>query len=114
MVVALASLGSARRTRCTGSSLIARPCTPTTAVPASCLCGAVRCAWSARPASAVASTMARWAGPAVAPGGRVVALGWQRRGQAGQLSAGHIVGDGGGGDVDDAGDFPLGAAVLEI
>ncbi len=46
--------------------------------------------------------------------GSVVALGRQRRGQAGQLGAGHIVGDGGGGDVDDAGNFPLGAAVLEM
>ena len=45
---------------------------------------------------------------------RVVALGRQWRGQAGQLGAGHIVGDGGGGNLDDAGDFPLGAAVLEM
>ncbi len=46
--------------------------------------------------------------------GRVVALGWQGRGQACQRSAGYVVGHSGGRNVDDAGDFPLGAALLEM
>jgi hypothetical protein len=35
-------------------------------------------------------------------------------GQAGQLGAGPVVGNGGGRNLDDPGDFPLGAAVLEL
>lgn len=46
--------------------------------------------------------------------GRVVAIGGQRRRQPCQLGTGYVVGNAGGGNIDDAGDFPLGTTVLEM